>query len=68
LRWTVDTPEDLAFMREVFTRLNGKIDFTWYDVLEIVQQNPELTEINAGIRHKTMTEVDERQQRSQGVE
>ncbi|PKN91589.1 MAG: hypothetical protein CVU44_18580 [Chloroflexi bacterium HGW-Chloroflexi-6] len=60
LRWTVDTPEDLAFIREIFARLNGKTDFTWYDVLEIVQQNPELAEINAGVRHKTMTEIDHR--------
>lgn len=66
LRWTVDTPEDLAFIREIFARLGvnplkgGKPNFTWYDVLEIVQKNPELAEINAGIRHKTMTETDNR--------
>lgn len=66
LRWTVDTPEDLAFIREIFARLDGnpkkggKADFTWYDVLSIVQENPELAEINAGIRHKTMTETDHR--------
>lgn len=60
LRWTVDTPEDLAFMREIFARLNGNPDFTWYDVLEIVQKEPELSHINAAVRHKTMTEVDER--------
>ncbi len=60
MRWTVDTPEDLAFMRELFTRLGNKTDFTWYDVLEIVQQHPELSQINAAVRHKTMTEVDER--------
>jgi spore coat polysaccharide biosynthesis protein SpsF len=60
LRWTVDTPEDLAFIRAVFARLGGTPDFTWYDVLGIVQKEPDLTEINAGIRHKTMTEVDSR--------
>lgn len=60
LRWTVDTPEDLVFMREIFTRLGKKTDFTWYDVLEIVQKHPELAQINAGIRHKTMTETDHR--------
>jgi spore coat polysaccharide biosynthesis protein SpsF len=60
LRWTVDTPEDLIFIREIFARLNRKTDFTWYDLLEIVQKNPNLAEINAAIRHKTMTEVDER--------
>lgn len=60
LRWTVDTPEDLAFMREIFAHLNGKTDFTWYDVLQIVQNHPELSEINAAVRHKTMKEVDNR--------
>jgi spore coat polysaccharide biosynthesis protein SpsF len=62
LRWTVDTPEDLAFIREIFARLGGKPDFTWHDVLEIVQKEPELAQINAEIRHKTMTEIDERSQ------
>jgi spore coat polysaccharide biosynthesis protein SpsF len=66
LRWTVDTPEDLIFIREIFARLKdnplkgGKPGFTWYDVLEIVQNEPELTKINAQIRHKTMTETDHR--------
>lgn len=61
LRWTVDTPEDLAFIRELFTRLGNIPNFTWYDALQIVQQHPELAQINATVRHKTMTEVDERQ-------
>jgi len=60
LRWTVDTPEDLNFMREIFARLNDNPDFTWYDVLEIIHKEPELSHINAAVRHKTMTEVDER--------
>lgn len=59
-RWTVDTPEDLVFIREIFARLDGKPNFNWYDVLEIVQKHPELAQINAGVRHKTMTEVDNR--------
>ena len=78
LRWTVDTPEDLTFVREIFARLIGeavpdsardevvqasardKAQFTWYDVLRIVQNEPQLAQINAAIRHKTMTEVDHR--------
>lgn len=59
-RWTVDTPEDLVFIREIFARLAGKPDFSWYDVLEIVQKHPELAQINAGVRHKTMKEIDDR--------
>jgi spore coat polysaccharide biosynthesis protein SpsF len=60
LRWTVDTPEDLVFAREIFTRLSEKPDFCWYDVLDILQKEPGLATINAEVRHKTMTEVDER--------
>ncbi|MGC1375802.1 MAG: glycosyltransferase family protein [Anaerolineales bacterium] len=60
LRWTVDTPEDLELMRRIFNTLEDKNDFTWYDLLAVVQKHPELAEINARVRHKTMTEVDER--------
>ncbi len=62
LRWTVDTLDDLIFAREIFSRLDRLVenDFTWVDILEIIQNEPELTQINAGVRHKTMTEVDER--------
>jgi spore coat polysaccharide biosynthesis protein SpsF len=60
LRWTVDTPEDLDFIRQVFARLADKPDFTWKDVLAVVEKEPELAAINAGIRHKTMTETDHR--------
>jgi len=61
-RWTVDTPKDLTFIREVFLRLAGKPDFTWHDVLEIIQKEPELAKINANVRHKAMTDVDGRNQ------
>lgn len=60
LRWTVDTPEDLIFTREVFARLKGKPEFTWEDVLKVVENEPELASINSGVRHKTMTETDHR--------
>ena len=60
LRWTVDTAEDLTFIREIFARLSEKTQFTWYDVLRIVQNEPELAQINAAVHHKTMTDVDHR--------
>ncbi len=28
-RWTVDTPEDLEFIRQVYRRFDGRDDFTW---------------------------------------
>jgi len=60
LRWTVDTPEDLDFAREVFARFKGRDDFSWQGVLRLWQMDPGLAGINAGVRHKTMSEVDER--------
>jgi spore coat polysaccharide biosynthesis protein SpsF len=60
LRWTVDTAEDLQLLREIFTRFSGKNDFTWMEVLRLVEREPQLAQINAGVRHKIGTEVDAR--------
>ncbi|MEW5828273.1 MAG: glycosyltransferase family protein [Chloroflexota bacterium] len=60
LRWTVDTPEDLDFIRQLYRRFDGRDDFSWQDVLELTQKEPDLMKINADIRHKTLTEIDER--------
>ena len=59
-RWTVDTPEDLEFMREVYSRLDGRDDFTWKEVLDLVHDNPELPKINADVQHKTLKDIDKR--------
>ncbi len=59
-RWTVDTPEDLEFMREAYARFNGRDDFTWKEVLGLVHDNPELMKINSGVQHKTLKDVDKR--------
>jgi spore coat polysaccharide biosynthesis protein SpsF len=59
-RWTVDTPEDLEFMRQIYIRFNGRDDFSWKDVLELVHHEPELMKINAGVQHKTLKDIDER--------
>ena len=57
-RWTVDTPEDLEFMREVYSRFDGHDDFSWKEVLDLVHDHPELAKINAGIQHKTLKDID----------
>ncbi|MFZ5904365.1 MAG: cytidylyltransferase domain-containing protein [Chloroflexota bacterium] len=59
-RWTVDTAEDLEFMRQVYSRFDGRDDFSWKDVLDLVHDNPELMKINAGVQHKTLKDIDER--------
>jgi spore coat polysaccharide biosynthesis protein SpsF len=59
-RWTVDTPEDLEFMRQVYNHFDGRDDFTWKEVLDLVHDEPKLMEINADVRHKTLKDIDKR--------
>jgi spore coat polysaccharide biosynthesis protein SpsF len=58
-RWTVDTPADLEFVRQVFARLEGLAGFTWRDVLALLEKEPELARINAEVQHKSAFDVDE---------
>lgn len=60
LRWTVDTPEDLDLIRQVFARFEGREDFTWEEILELFEREPELAKINVAVRHKTAHDIDER--------
>jgi spore coat polysaccharide biosynthesis protein SpsF len=55
-RWTVDTPEDLAFVRAVFERLGNGNEFSWQDVLRVLDHDPELEQLNGHIRQKAVTE------------
>jgi len=50
MRWTVDVKEDLEFVREVYKRLykKGRI-FLMGHVLKLLEEHPELMEINKGI-------------------
>ena len=59
-RWTVDTAQDLEFIRQVYSRFNGRDDFSWKDVLDLVHHEPELMKINAGVQHKTLKDIDDR--------
>jgi spore coat polysaccharide biosynthesis protein SpsF len=60
LRWTVDTPEDLELLRRIYASFDNRDDFRWKDVLDLFEREPELAQINAGVRHKIGSEVDER--------
>ena len=60
MRWTVDTPEDLELVRQVFARLATTPDFTWLDVVDLFEREPQLALINSQVKHKTYLDVDER--------
>lgn len=53
-RWTVDTTEDLEFVREIYARLENQPDFLWRDVLVLLEREPELIEINRLVRQKAL--------------
>jgi spore coat polysaccharide biosynthesis protein SpsF len=59
-RWTVDTPEDLRLLREIFARFDGSDQFSWLDVLALVQREPDLLHINAAVQAKQAMEIDAR--------
>ena len=58
LRWTLDTPEDMKLIQCIYDALffDGKI-FTTSDVLAFLQENPRITNINAGIMQKELGEL-----------
>ena len=57
LRWTVDTAEDLEFVRQVYAHFSPREDFGWTEVLDLVDAHPEIASINAHVPHKSLREV-----------
>jgi spore coat polysaccharide biosynthesis protein SpsF len=49
MRWTVDTAEDLEFVRAVYKALSPLQDFDWQTVLRLLERAPEIRDINAGV-------------------
>lgn len=56
LRWTVDTAEDLELARRLYRRLGGD-GFGWRDALAVVRAEPELADVNRGVRQKSLEEL-----------
>jgi spore coat polysaccharide biosynthesis protein SpsF len=53
-RWTLDTREDLEFLRAVYERRAETSDPAWQDVLRILEGEPDLTAINEHVKQKTI--------------
>ena len=56
-RWTLDTPDDLKFLRALYASLGNRDDFSWLDALRIVNQRPELAEMNRHVIQKALHEI-----------
>jgi spore coat polysaccharide biosynthesis protein SpsF len=60
LRWTVDTGEDLELVRQIYRRFENRDNFTWHDVLDLFEREPDLAKVNATVRHKNYQESEAR--------
>ena len=50
MRWTVDEPKDYEFIQQIYERLySSNEDFGMQDILALIDSNPALQSINAGI-------------------
>jgi spore coat polysaccharide biosynthesis protein SpsF len=54
-RWTVDTPEDLEFVRAVYARLKDGGSL-WRDVIGLLEREPALMELNRAVKQKALHE------------
>jgi spore coat polysaccharide biosynthesis protein SpsF len=55
-RWTLDTEQDLEFLRAVYMRFAGRDDFGWQDVRKVLECEPELLELNRNVIQKALHE------------
>ena len=55
-RWTVDTPEDLEFVRKIYAQLRDSATFSWRDVLDLFDREPELMALNRFVVQKSLHE------------
>lgn len=54
-RWTLDTNEDFILIQEVYRHLyKGRHDFYLFEILQLLEQYPELIKINAHIEQKKL--------------
>ena len=53
MRWTVDTPEDLAFVRRIYEHF-GHDHFSWHEVLALLDRHPEWLAINRDVQQKAI--------------
>lgn len=60
LRLTVDTPEDLELIRQVYAYFGNSDEFNLAEMAALLSSQPELRQLNAAVPHKGFKDVDER--------
>jgi spore coat polysaccharide biosynthesis protein SpsF len=59
-RLTVDTPEDLDLIRQIFKYFGCSNEFSLDDMIALLEQRPDLVALNAQVIHKDYQEIDPR--------
>ena len=52
--WTLDTAEDLELLRAIYARFRNQDDFNWSEVIQLMEREPELTELNSRVVQKAL--------------
>lgn len=55
-RWTLDTADDMTFMRAVYGRFGNRDEFYWRDVIALLECEPDIAELNCHVRAKALHE------------
>jgi spore coat polysaccharide biosynthesis protein SpsF len=60
VRWTVDTPEDLAAVGALVRHPDVRLTSAWQELLTVWQGDPTLARLNAEVRQRSARDVDDR--------
>jgi len=53
-RWTLDTPEDLQLLRKIYDGFGNRGLFTWREIIQLMEREPELCSLNSHILQKSL--------------
>jgi spore coat polysaccharide biosynthesis protein SpsF len=53
-RWTLDTAEDLELLRAIYAHFFSRDDFSWTEVIALMERAPELAELNSRVVQKAL--------------
>jgi spore coat polysaccharide biosynthesis protein SpsF (cytidylyltransferase family) len=55
-RWTLDTREDLELLHAIYRHFDGSDDFSWRQVVDLMEREPQLAELNSRVLQKSVRE------------
>jgi spore coat polysaccharide biosynthesis protein SpsF len=53
-RWTLDTVEDFHLLQSIYTHFDNRNDFGWREAIRLMEQHPELAEVNSHVPQKSL--------------